>query len=65
VGNNALQVINEVEALGGMAKAVTEGLPKRKIEECSAQRQARIDSADEVIVGNVTTKYPSSKNRRS
>lgn len=36
-----------------MAKAVTEGLPKRKIEECAAQRQARIDSGDEAIVGTL------------
>ena len=34
----------QVEELGGMAKAVSEGMPKLKIEECAARRQARIDS---------------------
>ena len=36
--------IIKVEELGGMAKAVAEGMPKLKIEECAARRQARIDS---------------------
>ncbi|CAG2161226.1 unnamed protein product [Oppiella nova] len=47
----ALKLIDEVEALGGMAKAVAEGMPKLKIEECAAQKQAAIDSGKEVIVG--------------
>ncbi|XP_066267192.1 methylmalonyl-CoA mutase, mitochondrial-like [Branchiostoma lanceolatum] len=47
----ALGVINEVEEMGGMAKAVAEGMPKLRIEECAARRQARIDSGQEVIVG--------------
>ncbi|GFS25262.1 methylmalonyl-CoA mutase, mitochondrial [Elysia marginata] len=47
----ALEVIKEVEALGGMAKAVASGMPKLKIEECAARRQARIDTGAEVIVG--------------
>jgi methylmalonyl-CoA mutase len=47
----ARAVVDEVEALGGMAKAVVEGLPKKRIEECSAKRQAKIDSGQEVIVG--------------
>ncbi|XP_052247825.1 methylmalonyl-CoA mutase, mitochondrial-like isoform X1 [Dreissena polymorpha] len=47
----ALKVINEVEAMGGMAKAVASGMPKLRIEECAAKRQARIDSGSEVIVG--------------
>lgn len=46
-----LQVINEVEELGGMAKAVAAGMPKLRIEECAAKRQARIDSGSETIVG--------------
>ncbi|KAB1262048.1 Methylmalonyl-CoA mutase; mitochondrial [Camelus dromedarius] len=40
----ALKVINEIEEMGGMAKAVAEGIPKLRIEECAARRQARIDS---------------------
>ncbi|BCS34871.1 methylmalonyl-CoA mutase [Luteitalea sp. TBR-22] len=43
--------IQEVEALGGMAKAIETGLPKMRIEEAAARRQARIDSGREVIVG--------------
>src|SRR5579863_176295 len=47
----AKEVLLECEEMGGMAKAVAEGMPKLKIEECAAQRQARIDSGREVIVG--------------
>uniref|UniRef100_A0A8C0JET9 Methylmalonyl-CoA mutase, mitochondrial n=2 Tax=Chelonoidis abingdonii TaxID=106734 RepID=A0A8C0JET9_CHEAB len=47
----ALKLINEFEEMGGMAKAVAEGIPKLRIEECAARRQARIDSGSEVIVG--------------
>ena len=47
----AREVIDEVEALGGMTKAVETGLPKLRIEEAAAQRQARIDRGEEVIVG--------------
>ena len=43
--------IQEVEALGGMAKAISTGLPKMRIEEASARRQAQIDSGIESIVG--------------
>ncbi len=43
--------IEEVEALGGMAKAIEQGLPKRRIEESAAKVQARIDSGQQVIVG--------------
>ncbi|MBS7528315.1 methylmalonyl-CoA mutase [Fusibacter paucivorans] len=43
--------IQEVEALGGMAKAIETGLPKMRIEEGAARRQARIDSAKESIIG--------------
>jgi methylmalonyl-CoA mutase len=43
--------IQEVEHLGGMTKAINEGLPKMRIEEASARRQAHIDSGREVIVG--------------
>ncbi len=47
--------IQEVEKLGGMAKAIETGLPKMRIEEAAARRQAKIDSGAEVIVG--TNKY--------
>ena len=43
--------IEEVEALGGMTKAIEEGIPKLRIEEAAARRQARIDSGKETIVG--------------
>jgi methylmalonyl-CoA mutase len=47
----ALQHIEEVEALGGMAKAIEESVPKMRIEEAATKRQARIDAGKEVIVG--------------
>jgi methylmalonyl-CoA mutase len=47
----AWQHIQEIEALGGMTQAIETGLPKRRIEEAAARRQARIDSGREVIVG--------------
>uniref|UniRef100_A0A673IF66 Methylmalonyl-CoA mutase, mitochondrial n=1 Tax=Sinocyclocheilus rhinocerous TaxID=307959 RepID=A0A673IF66_9TELE len=51
VYNSALKFITEIEDMGGMARAVAEGIPKLRIEECAARRQARIDSGSEVIVG--------------
>jgi len=47
----AWELIEEVESLGGMTKAVESGMPKLKIEESAARRQARIDRGEEVIVG--------------
>jgi len=47
----AWKLIEEVEELGGMAKAVETGLPKMRIEEAAAKRQARIDSGKDIIVG--------------
>ena len=47
----AREHIAEVEALGGMAKAIEDGLPKRRIEEASARTQARIDSGLQSVVG--------------
>jgi len=44
-------IINEVEQLGGMAKAIESGMPKLRIEESAARRQARIDQGLDVIVG--------------
>jgi methylmalonyl-CoA mutase len=43
--------IEEVEALGGMAKAIETGVPKMRIEEAAARKQARIDSTQDIIVG--------------
>ncbi|MEM1220263.1 MAG: methylmalonyl-CoA mutase [Bacteroidota bacterium] len=43
--------LDEVESLGGMAKAIEEGIPKMRIEEAAAKKQARIDSGQEQIVG--------------
>ncbi len=47
----AWALIEEVEALGGMTKAIETGLPKMKIEEAAARKQARIDSGKDIIVG--------------
>ncbi|OZJ03032.1 Methylmalonyl-CoA mutase, mitochondrial [Bifiguratus adelaidae] len=47
----AKSLIEEVESMGGMAKAVASGMPKLRIEESAAKRQARIDSGQETIVG--------------
>ncbi|VDH00224.1 Methylmalonyl-CoA mutase large subunit [Lysinibacillus sphaericus] len=47
----AWELIEEIEELGGMAKAIETGLPKMKIEEAAAKRQAKIDSKSETIVG--------------
>ena len=47
----AWELISEIESLGGMAEAIETGLPKMKIEEAAAKRQAKIDSKAETIVG--------------
>ena len=47
----AWELIEEVESLGGMTKAVASGMPKLRIEESAARRQARVDRGEEVIVG--------------
>ncbi|MEN3972917.1 methylmalonyl-CoA mutase [Sphingomicrobium sp. XHP0235] len=49
--DKAKALIDEVEAAGGMTKAVAEGLPKRRIEEAAAQRAASVDTGETVIVG--------------
>ena len=49
--DEAWKLIEEVEALGGMTKAVASGMPKLRIEEAAARRQAAVDRGDEVIVG--------------
>ncbi|MEJ7661210.1 MAG: methylmalonyl-CoA mutase family protein [Hymenobacter sp.] len=57
------RIIEEVEALGGMAKAIETGLPKLRIEEAAARKQARIDSGQEVIVG--VNKLPARRRARN
>lgn len=51
LADKAWSLIEEVEAKGGMAKAVESGLPKLRIEEAAAKKQARIDRGEDVIVG--------------
>ncbi len=51
LANEAWKLIEEVETLGGMTKAVATGMPKQRIEEAAAKKQAAIDKGDEVIVG--------------
>ena len=51
LAEEAWKLIEEVEGLGGMTKAVEAGLPKLRIEESAARRQARIDRGEEVVVG--------------
>ena len=49
--HKAWELIQEVEKLGGMAKAIEPGIPKMRIEEAAARKQARIDSGNDTIVG--------------
>lgn len=51
LAHRAWALIQEVEELGGMAKAIETGVPKQRIEEAAARKQARIDSGKDVIVG--------------
>jgi len=51
LADKAWELIQEVEELGGMAQAIETGLPKLRIEEAAARKQARIDSGKEIIVG--------------
>ncbi|MNF38285.1 Methylmalonyl-CoA mutase large subunit [compost metagenome] len=51
IAENAWKLIEEVEALGGMTKAIESGIPKLRIEEAAARKQARIDSGQDIIVG--------------
>ena len=55
IAEKAWKLIEEVEELGGMTKAIEEGIPKMRIEEAAAKKQARIDSETDIIVG--TNKY--------
>ncbi|MCX7550051.1 methylmalonyl-CoA mutase [Xanthomarina sp. F2636L] len=51
IAQNAWKLIEEVEELGGMTKAIEAGIPKLRIEEAAARKQARIDSGEDIIVG--------------
>jgi len=51
IANEAWKLIKEVEDLGGMTKAIEAGIPKLRIEEAAAKKQARLDSGQEVLVG--------------
>lgn len=51
IAHKAWELIQEVEELGGMTKAIEEGIPKLRIEEAAARKQARIDSGQDIIVG--------------
>jgi methylmalonyl-CoA mutase len=51
IANKAWKLIQEVEKLGGMTKAIEKGIPKMRIEEAAAKKQAKIDSGQDVIVG--------------
>jgi methylmalonyl-CoA mutase len=51
LAEEARKIIEEVEAMGGMTKAVESGMPKLRIEESAARRQARIDRGEEAVVG--------------
>lgn len=61
IADKAWTLIQEVESLGGMAKAIETGIPKMRIEEAAATKQARIDSEQDIIVGvnRYTTDEPS------
>ncbi len=62
LAEKAWKLIKEVEEMGGMAKAIETGLPKMRIEEAAARKQARIDAQKDVIVGvnryKAETEYP-------
>ncbi len=51
IADKAWEHIQEIEAMGGMSKAIETGLPKMRIEEAAARKQARIDSNKDIIVG--------------
>jgi methylmalonyl-CoA mutase len=51
ISNKAWKLIQEIEELGGMTKALERGIPKMRIEEAAAKKQARIDSGQDIIVG--------------
>lgn len=58
LAEKALEIIREVDGLGGMVKAIASGMPKLRIEQSAARKQARIDSGAEVIIGVNKYKMP-------
>lgn len=60
LASHAWALIEEVESMGGMTRAVESGMPKLKIEEAAARRQARVDRGEDVIVG--VNKYRTAQN---
>ena len=61
IAEKAWALIQEVEELGGMAKAIENGLPKLRIEEAAARKQARIDSGTDKIIGVNLFQYDDDK----
>lgn len=59
LARKAMTIIDEVERMGGMTRAVESGMPKLKIEESAAKRQARVDRGEDVVVG--VNKYQPAK----
>ncbi|MGV6845990.1 MAG: methylmalonyl-CoA mutase [Lutibacter sp.] len=59
--NKALKLIDEIQSLGGMTKAIEKGIPKMRIEEAAAKKQAKIDHGETVIVG--VNKYQVTENQ--
>jgi methylmalonyl-CoA mutase len=51
VAAESRKILKEIDELGGMTKAILQGMPKLRIEECATRRQARIERGDDVIVG--------------
>ncbi len=51
LANKAREILAEIEELGGMTKAIASGMPKLRIEEAAAKKQARVDRGEEVVVG--------------
>ena len=62
LAERAMVHIEEVEAMGGMVRAIEKGLPKLRIEEAAARTQSRIDSGEQTIVG--INRYPSGEETR-
>ncbi len=62
IAGEARRLIAEVEAMGGMTRAVESGMPKLRIEEAAARRQARIDRGEDAIVG--VNRYPAPESER-
>lgn len=58
LADEALKIINEIEEMGGMTAAIISGMPKARIEESAARRQAKLDSGAEVQVGVNKYKNP-------